>query len=164
MATIHNSDLSKELILGARIQTSKDSVPNQIADKVVPVMEVNPKLLRKIDIVKEAVATNQTSSTIYTTPGDRDFYITNAAISTIKDATSTSTVSAIRAYVNGVQIAIFRLPSFTLTAQNMSIMHDFKFPIKIDRNTAITVTNSTAVANITSYGLIFGYIDDISGA
>jgi hypothetical protein len=36
----------------------------------------------------------------------------------------------------------------------------FPFPIKIDRNTNIVVTNSTAVANVSASGLIFGYTEE----
>jgi hypothetical protein len=46
MAQIFNSELKKQLIDGAKLQTSKDVIPSQLADKVVPVMEVNPKLLK----------------------------------------------------------------------------------------------------------------------
>ena len=52
MASIHNSDLTKELIEKAKLQTSHDSVPSQIADKVIPTLEVNPNLSRRTKIVQ----------------------------------------------------------------------------------------------------------------
>lgn len=164
MATIYNSDLTKELTKGAGLQTSKDVIPNQIAEKVVPVMEVNPKLLRVVNVHQRNTATNATSATIYTTPADRDFYLTGLTISMIKDATATSTSSFISVYINGLQNQIAHIVSLTLTPQYAAYSKDFTVPIKLDRNTAIVIGNATNVANITSSGTIQGYIVDTSNA
>lgn len=166
MATIYNSDLSKELIDGAKIQVSKDKVPNQIADKVVPVMEVNPKMLKYVNVIKRASVINATSTTIYTTPTDRDFYLTSAQLSLIKDATSTSATSAIAVTLKGDSTAvnILEISSITLTAQENAVANSYTIPILLERNTTIAVTNSTNVANIRASGCIQGYIDYTSSA
>lgn len=164
MATIHNSDTIKELIQGGKVQTSFDKVPTELAEKIVPVMECNPKLLRRINLVFQQTATNSTSVTLYTTPTDRDFFVTSAQLGLIKDATSTSVSTTISAVVNGQTIALLKIPSITLTAQSEVIANTYAFPIKIDRGSIIAVTNSTAVANVTANATITGYVDDISAA
>lgn len=164
MAIIYNSDLSKEVIAGAKIQTSRDVIPNQIADKVVPVMEVNPKLLRRINTFGAGTASNATSATVYTTPTDRDFFLTAAVFSMIKDATSTSTLSNLITTIDGASVNLIRIPGFTLTAQSGSISISFPQPIKIDRGVTIRLNNTTNVANITCTATIFGFIDEMSNA
>jgi len=164
MATIYNSDLSKELRLGARIQTSVDSIPNKLGEVVMPVMEVNPKLLKIANIVRSATAVNSTSSNMYTTPTDRDFYLTFANISVLKDVTSTSTETSIKVTIDGVLHRLISIAGISLTPQTLGTSQSFNIPIKIDRGTAIMVTNGTNVANINAWGNIAGYIDDVSNA
>lgn len=161
MAQIHNSTLTKELTEGARLQVARDIIPSQIAEKVVPVMEVNPKLLRVDNIIKQGGFTNDTAGVIYTTPsGNQDFYLTSVALSVIKDATSTSTLSRIRVIVDGVTTYLIPIAHITLTAQNFSYSLTLKNPIKIDRNTSISVITAANVANIACYGSITGYLVD----
>ncbi len=158
MAQIYNSDLTKELIDGAKIQTSREYPPNQLADKVVPTLEVNPKILQKLNYTHSNTATNATSATIYTTPTDQDFYLSAVALAIIKDATSTSTKSAVTATINGVAQDLLSIPGITLTAQTAEMSLSLPRDLKIDRNTNIVVTNSTNVANILATGVIFGYL------
>jgi hypothetical protein len=164
MATIYNSDLTKEIRDGAKIQVSVDNIPSQLADKVVPVMEVNPKLLRRVNIIRHNNSTNATTVTIYTTPSDRDFYLTSATLSTHKDATSTALFSALSATIGGLTTYFMQLGFLSLTADSKSIALNFSIPIKVDRGSNIQVLNSTAVANVTSFASITGYIDDLGSA
>lgn len=158
MVTIYNSDLTKELVDGAKIQVSREYPPSQIAEKVVPVMEVNPKMLRRCNVCLQNVANNSTSATIYTTPQDKDFFLVGCSITFIKDATSTSTYSAIEMTVEGqAQGNVFNIAQLTLTPQSGSESWTFPAPIKIARGTTIKIVNSTNVANIRSYGQIYGY-------
>lgn len=157
MATIHNTDLSKELKEGAKLQQLRDRIPSELADKVVPVMEVNPKLLRRANIVRRSTASNATVATIYTTPSDKDFYLTGVAIAIIKDATSTSASSYISITIDGASQIFVHIPELTLTAQTGQMALSLPTPIKVDRGTAITINNSTNVANISATGTIVGY-------
>lgn len=158
MAIIHNTDLIKELKEGAKLQQLRDVIPSQLADKVVPTMETNPKLLRRCNISKTTDAVNATSGTIYTTPSDKDFFLVSCCLGVIKDATSTSTGSNITVVIDGVSSPIARIPGITLTAQSKVVSCTFPAPIKIDRGTNITVTASTNVANIRATGVITGYL------
>lgn len=160
MATIHNTDLTKELKEGAKLQQLRDVIPSQLAEKVVPVMEVNPKLLRRCNVVRGQEAINNTSGTIYTTPTDKDFFLVACGLGVIKDATSTSILTTLRATIDGVSQKILSIPSISLTPQISTISNSFPTPLKIDRGTSILLVNSTNVANITCSGSIVGYLID----
>ena len=158
MATITNSEVIQEIRDSAKIQAGMESIPNQLENKVIPVMEVNPKLLRRINIVKTATANAATSATIYTTPTDQDFYLVSLTLSMIKDSSATSVESSITAIIDGATIKVASIVGITLTAQNDSISLTFPFPMKIDKNTSIYVTNSTNTAVIKSLACIHGYL------
>lgn len=164
MATIYNSDLFKELKEGARIQQLTDPIPNQLQGNVIPVMEVNPKLLRRSNIIKNAGLTNGTTTTLYTTPLDKDFYIVAASLSVIKDVTSTSTDTSLRITVDNVVVRPLVISGITLTAQSQAVSISFSSPIKVDRNTAITINHATNVANIRGDATIIGYLVDNANA
>ncbi len=161
MAQIHNTDLFKELKDGIKIQQMRDVIPSQLAEKVVPVMEVNPKLLRRINVMKKGAASNATSSTIYTTPTDKDFFLTNATICAWKDVTAVAASQRLNVTIDGAVTPIFTIETLTLTAiQPVTASLNFSCPLKIDRGTGISVTNDNATANTKVAATIFGYLVD----
>lgn len=127
---------------------------SEINDTIVPIIPIEPRC----DIIKSASATNATSAVIYNTPADKDFYITAMSLSLIKDVTSTSASSTIAMYIDGVQTFTLGITSITLTVQSETISISLPNPIKVDRGTAITVTNTTNVANINTRGTVYGYL------
>jgi len=124
-----------------------------VSDIIMPVVEIK----RICNILKFNSAVNATTATIYTTPSDKDFYLVAAQLSVIKDATSTSGGTSIFVIIEGVSVRLLSIATLTLTAQYSNIANNFPVPIKIDRNTIITVVNSTNNANISGYGSIQGY-------
>lgn len=170
MAKIYNSDLTKELVNGGKIQINVDKVPNEIAEKVVPVMEVNPRLLRKCRIVRSATATNPASATIiYTTPGDQDFYLTGAMIHAFKNVISdlgTGNFCSLQVVINGATQRLMSFNGLTLTLQEQNATMNFDPPILIDRNSVINVAAQSAPAAGTYIrsANIVGYIDEVSNA
>jgi hypothetical protein len=161
MATIYGSDLKRELIDAARIQVSKDRIPSEIAEKVVPVIEVNPNMLRRCNIARANDATNATAATIYATPADKEFWLVSATLGIIKDVTSQSVATDIRVLIDGRTDRIIVIPGISLTPQESIINLNLPFPIKIDKNTNITINNSNATANIKASGCIMGYIVEL---
>jgi len=135
----------------------KGESTGEVHDTIIPVYPI----LNNCNIVKSTSAVNATSTTIYTTPADKDFYLCGAQISTTKDATSTSTLTAINVYVENVACQILRLQTLTLTAQHFGSSINFNVPIKLTRGTTITITNATNVANIASSGTIYGYTVEV---
>lgn len=166
MATIYNSDLIKELTSAASIQVSKDKVPNQIAEKVVPVIDVNPKLLRRSVVLNPGTyrITNATAGTLFTTDANRDTTITGFSFSYIKDTTSTATQLQLRVTINGAVVRLIEIAGISLTAADGNLNVVLPFPIKIDRNTNVTLNSDTAVANFQISAVIYGYVVDTSNA
>lgn len=157
MIRINSGELKKAFSDNTKTQLAEqvNLVDNS---KVIPVVDVTPWNNKSADIVRFNVATNSTTSTIYTTPSNQDFYLTGAVLSTIKDATATSTNSGLNVVINGQTLALLSISSLTLTAQNQTVSLSLSVPVKIDRGTNITVTNGTNVANVTSRGNIVGFV------
>jgi hypothetical protein len=159
MATIYNSDLSKELIEGAKIQQNFDKVPNRLGDTVVPVMEVNPKMMRRANIVRGGTSnTSSSTSSIYTTPTDKDFFLTTVSYYVIKDAASDNIVNTVVVSVDGSgDQTLLSVPGITLTASNYGTSINFPSPIKLTRGSTIRMSSSFTIGvlirglNITGY-------------
>jgi len=161
MPTIYNSDLSKELQQGASLQVS-GGIPNQLAEKVVPVMEVNPKLLRRINIVKQISKTASGSSTIYTTPTDKDFYLCTALLSCSSDAANDGTNFYLQCIPDeiGQTTNLIHITKITLSAINQSLVEYFFNPIKIKRNSVIAISHTFTAGVANFSGSITGYTVD----
>lgn len=164
MANVNSSETLAQLREAAQLMQGKDATPSMLSNQVVPVIEVNPKLLRYAEIFKDNTAVNSASQTVYTTPNDgRDFYLTGFCVSLIKDATATSTKTYVTAYVNGELIVLGAIVGLTLTAQTGQLVVEFSRPVKIDRNKTIAVNNSTAVGNVSASIQIRGFLVNPTG-
>ena len=155
MARINNPDTIKRMMDDAKIQTSTDAVPQELASKVVPVLIANPG--RFLNVVEYTAANNASTATIFTTPTGKDFYVTSISLSFIKDVNATSTYSDVRGIVGGRTLVFLRLPQITLTAQSHGTTLTLPFPMKMDRGSVLTVNNSAGVGEITATACITGY-------
>jgi len=165
MAYIYNSDLTKELTEGGKIQVSRDIVPNQLAEKVVPTMEVNPKLFRKINVVKSTVTALTGAITVYTTPTDKDFFLCGLYLTTIKDAASDGTDAYISVtFIDGSSGTVMAIPGIASTAQIGSLSYTFERPIQLKRGTTVSVVGNTTAGVFRKSAGIIGYTTDIPNA
>lgn len=159
MAQIHNSDLIKGMAENAKIQQNVDRIPNQLADKVVPTMETNPALLKTANVVRY-VDTN-IDTTIYTTPSDRDFYLTGISYSLAKDALSTCSGIRISGTIDGVTQWVGIISGITLTTDSQTVSQNFSKPIKFDRGVNISIIHLTGTgATLRSSVTLVGYTVD----
>ena len=163
MATIYNSDVTKELREGGKISL-RDAIPTQLAEKVVPVMEVNPKLLKVTNFIKRGTLNNATSATLATTDAINETFITGAYLSVMKDVTATSLYFRINCVIGGASTSLLALGSLTLTAGSKDVSIMFRDPIKVDKSSALTLVASTNVGNFILEGGICGYLDNNSNA
>lgn len=157
MATINNSSLTKEIIDGAKISIAYEKTPDQIADKVVPVMEVNPKLLRRCNYFVEGTASDATSGTIGTTPADKQVILTAGYLTYAKDVNATSLKIQLTVMVNNVEVNLLQMRFEPLTAGSDSIALSFPTPILVDKSSAIRIRSSTNVASIDITAGVIGY-------
>lgn len=158
---ITNSDTIKELQEAAGLQFAM-SIPKGISETIIPTIEINPKLLRNVTIVRTASLVNGTAATIYTTPIDQDFYLTYAQVSLIKNAINTGVQTYLSCTPFGEAAAtLLRIAGLTTTAQTSIIAIPFIPPIRLARNTTITINNDTGDGAISAGACIAGFIDNI---
>jgi len=165
MVNNNNSDTTKELIAAGRLQVIQ-GVPQTIANYIQPVIEVNPKLLRNVTILKALSRTTTAASTnnIYTTPADTDFFLCGACLSESKDVlcdVSTGRSSITITPVGQAATTLLQINHVTLTASSLSNSIDLNRPIKLERGSAISAGAYayTAGTAANSYS-IWGYTVD----
>jgi len=129
--------LSKELIDGAKIQINQDVVPNQLAEKVVPVMEVNPKLLRRCNILRTGTRTTTGLGTIYTTSATKDTYLVAATLSMTSSALADNVIGYLTVVCEGqAETRLLIIEKETLTAGSQVTNLSLSIPIKLARNSS----------------------------
>lgn len=157
MATIYNSELSKELQQGAKLQI-RDKMPSELADKVVPVMETNPKLLRRAQqLGTMSRGTTTTSLTIFTPQAGKETYITGLNISNTQNAACDNVLLSIVAAQGTSQLILYKRNKETLTAQSFFDHIDFVPAIKIDNGTNVTFSGAFTAGTCQTDAAIFGY-------
>jgi hypothetical protein len=145
MPRINNSELIKQVIEGAKINIASEQVPTQLAEKIVPVMEVNPNMLKITNVCKST----DTGGTLYTTPLNQDFYLTycNASITLLDagDKLASVYVTAILDNDSGASSVVnsaLAQTSALITAANCTSSLSYPAPIKLKRGSVISVTAS----------------------
>ena len=132
--------------------------PRSIGETFVPAIEMNPKLLREITLSKSAVGG---TSTIYTTPTRKDFYIVAAVLGVNKLAADTGTDAVLFSTKNGQVTTILNIPGITLTADKQVISISLPIPMKLDRGVNI-VSDATNITRVSA--IIYGFEVDEVGA
>jgi len=139
--------------------------------RVQEVKEVSPLAYPKTTTVR---STTSSSATIYTTPSLTDFYLSQVIISgTITGGGSSpwtvAGITGIRAYVNGILTYVGSIAlcanlyspdggsSLMNTSQSGTISIQFKNPIKIDRNTAISSAVVSGSGPSSFLAVIYGF-------
>jgi len=122
---------------------------------VIPTVQIAPY----IDVVRGGTG----AGTVYTTPTNKDFYLTALTLSFVKDVTAVATYVNIYTTIGGVASVIMAIPSTTLTVDSAQLSLSLPVAIKVDRGAAITIGASSATANITARASIIGYtVDNIT--
>lgn len=160
MEQINNDQTIRECsrVLGHQVE----NIPQLDTSKIILTAEVNPKLLRRSNIIASAASTTTGSLTIYTTPSDKDFYLTGAQIGLIKDVVCDNTTGnfGLQMTFSGAAVKILNIPILTLTAQSSQESICFSQPIKLDRNSIINLTMSFTAGVASKSASIFGYTVD----
>jgi hypothetical protein len=159
MSQITNKDAVKAIFDGARMPLQ--DTPSELGKTCVPVMDMTPRFHRISNIVRGG-STTGTNLTIYTVPTTKEFYLCGAMLSVIKDVLAVSATTRMLLTVDGVSYRLIEIPGITLTPQDRSISISIVPPIKVDFGSTISITNSSATANILSTGNIFGYEKEIN--
>jgi len=147
----YNPTLSEDMQRIFNIKSGENT--DQVAEFIQPTKEI----LRKANIVRSASA----ASTIWTTPSDKDFYLTGLNVCSSHAALDTGTAVSITLFVDGVSRSIVQLTGINgANPAEQSISHDFTHPVKVDRNTAITLNQAGAFTAVRA--VIIGYTEEVT--
>lgn len=155
-----SKDVANNLIDGLKLNTASDTIPKFVAAVIQPVFEVKRRIA---NIVRTSNATTTATVTIFTTPSDRDFYLTGISFNIIKDATCDLATGRINisVTVEGTGQTALSLGTITLTAQNISEAVTLNPPLKLDRNTAVAISSASfTVGVLNRTASIVGYNEE----
>lgn len=134
-----------------------DEISGPVA--VIPVTPVSR-------IIRAAGSSTSGSITALTTPADKDFYLTGCTLSMIKDATCDMATGAIAlaVTVDGVAQNPAAIAILTLTAQSQTVNVTFNPPIKVDRNTALSMGASYTAGTMRRFLGVYGYTEETTAS
>jgi len=164
MATIYNSDLLKGMQEDASLQVSQ-GIPTQLAEKIVPVMETNPNLLRKTNFFSDfSRTTTGTSIVAATFSSTVDTYVTGVHVQNQTDSAADNTTILLYVSTEKGNSYLYRANKISLTAFNVDTYIQFRDPIKVTRGSTAAFSNGFSVGVSTSSVQIFGYTVEIPRA
>jgi len=159
MVQIHNSETIKRILDDAGVQTSKEDVPRVLASKVVPVLISNPK--RYCDVFVRDVRAVTGTGVLYTTPLDKDFYLTNAFLSNLSDVVADNTSIFLGVVLeNGDSAFIIDFVKPTTTVYDNGQAVNFPTPLKLKRGSQITFSSTFTAGTSSTIANIGGYTVD----
>lgn len=162
-----NSSLSEQLRDTFKSQPNIDGIIKNVAMQIVPVVDVNPEHNRKTTVIRQSGSTGTAATTLYTTPTNQDFYLTEASLAYVKNAAFDGATSAslfsINLVIGGATTSVIKLPNITLTAGQDSVYLPISPPLKVDRGTNITISATSFTAGVlVKTGTVMGYLDEQS--
>jgi len=131
---------------------------NELPKTITPVVDVK----QNTDVVGSLSRTTTGTATAYTTPTGVDFFLTGIELGIVKNATCDAGTGsiAVTALANSQTLNLVRLPILDLTAQDSSIYISFDNPIKLDRNTSVSVTGTYTAGTMVRIVSVYGYTSD----
>lgn len=143
MVQVQNASTIKEIRTAAGLSLS-EGFPQQLSNQIFPVININPKDYK---IAKSVDNDGTTTYTIKAADSTKEIYLTGFFLSAINTAATTCTLMRLTIVIDGATKSlgtIFLVPS---GANFNSMARDFKNPVKIDKNTAVTATLDAAASN-----------------
>lgn len=170
MAIINNPAVMQKLIDELKLYPGKDVIPSELAEKILPVFQINSEQVTvstaPATIVRDSqTQTNTLSTTIYTVPAATSgtFYLTNAYLNfMVNTGVGASGTFFIGVTIDGVVRNILAFEQVTDTAGNHdSAVINLQNPIKIDPETNITMSNDIGIvdASVSEAAGIVGYLE-----
>lgn len=149
MAYIDNSETARELDEAIRGNAQTNLAPKQIAGQVVPVIDVNPKSLRRVN----RVISGTVAGTIGTTSANKKTFLVGATLSGSGTATATPRISA---FLEGQTTAVDLVGidirvSALIDVANSSQSFMLPFPALLAKNTAIALTGAATSTRASVY-------------
>lgn len=136
-----------------------DAVPRQVVPTIQPVFEVTPSYAA---IIRDGARSTTGTTTLFTTPSDRDFFLTYAQITQSTDVTADNTGCELDVTVDGTLRSVLQIVKQTTTATSgLTNRGTFAFPLKLDRGTGVVITHSFTVGASSIQASVQGFLGDI---
>jgi hypothetical protein len=157
-----NSQVVAETIEAFKLDKQRDNIPNPI-----PVIEVGTKSTKNgFCLTANKTTTGSLSiSAADLRVTDKTFFLTGFTFDMIKDATCDIATGNIPVFSvlfdTGVSVNLAALSVLTLTAQNMSISIHLSHPIKILKNSSISLGGTFSLGTMSRSLTVYGYVDEV---
>lgn len=129
---IENQDLLREAATVSRMQQAISNPEFSFSNSIQLVAEVNPKLLRRVDIVR-----NLSTAALSGVSGKR-FVITAVSIAYSKSAADNGTSLQCSTTLGGSSRIVARISTQTLTAESRNVFFAFPVPIVCDEGQGVS--------------------------
>lgn len=128
-------------------------------DGPVAVIPVSPIC----QLVKNVTATTSGNTTIFTTSGSKDTYITAVHMSVNTDAANTGGGTRVTAVIQGVTVELCRIAKLST---GLAIQRDtsisFPFPVKLDRGTTVILAHDFGAGTANFAATVVGYEEEVT--
>jgi len=161
MAKINNSAVVQKLIDELELSPAKDLIPTELADKILPVYQINTEEItiktstaNVVRTVPYATLGEATSAIIYTTPATGKFYLTNLNLA------YTGLVSQRQAWISIIVGGVtYKIANINVPANGYrTVPLNFHNPVLIDPATEIKVNVSSGAGGYCD-AEIYGYTE-----
>ena len=163
MAKIYNSEVTKQLANTCGIQQSRERTPDELAEKIVPVIETNPELFRKdvpLNFATQIATGNITALSTTLNPITKKTFITGIYAAFSKNAAcdvASGTLNVTLTPKGKASSTVLYFPVITLTQERDNIFIQFKNPIEIEPATSMSMTGTFAAGELSRGIAVFGY-------
>ena len=143
--------ITKELGL----QTARERTLFELMPTIQPVISTEPE--KEIQMISGTVS-DGTSTAIMTTHATKDTFITSISLAVSKDVVNTSIFTVVTGFPDGAGTVNMLMQRYEpVTAGQFHIVLDFPIPIKMAKNTTVTLQNSSGLASIDSQAIVTFY-------
>jgi len=159
MAQIERNSIIQKAINELRLNPSAEKIPKETSDKIQLGYSLNPNYTEEV----KSVATSSTGNfdIVSATSSVKDTYLTFVTLSIAKNAAANTTTESLilRTTINGASRDILLINFIDLTALDSTITLPLPYPLKVDRNSAITVLNGNFTAGVCRRGASVGFFE-----
>lgn len=137
------------------LKVTANVISTKVNDNIQPVISVNQE--RYVDIIRDAERSATGSGSLYTTPTDKDFYLTGVWLSNQSTVVCDNVYIEIYCYIGTAPRRLIRLVKPSVTAFSDAKFVSFPTPIKVTRGTSIDINSVFSAGASVSYGILYGY-------
>lgn len=150
---LNNASTVKEILTATGRQVS-EGVPSYSV-----VLNANPKDYRTATVLASSNPTTSGTVTVLTSSSIRETFISGLVLAINANATCDIATGqiAVNVVINGKSQVLAAIPVITTTAQNINNEYQIYPAVKVDKNSAITVTGTYTLGTMSRVVVLHGY-------